>query len=61
MLEKIRKESYIGIGLLAAYLLLMRFTPLPDIFLAILLGLGLCAIVIGILPEHIYEKIKLLK
>ena len=56
-----KRELKWGIFLQANYLILKRFLDIPNFILGILLGLGLCLIIIGILPERIYLKIKQLK
>ena len=56
-----KRELKWGIFLQAIYLILKRFLDIPNFILGILLGLGLCLIIIGILPERIYLKIKQLK
>ncbi len=56
-----KKELRLGIVSLAIYLIFKRFLNTPDFILGLLLGLGLCLIVIGILPEKAYSKIKQLK
>lgn len=56
-----KKELRVGILLQTIYLILDRLFNIPDFILGLLLGLGLCLIVIGILPEKAYSKIKQLK
>lgn len=56
-----RQELRAGILLQSIYLILDRFFTVPDFILGLLLGLGLCLIIIGILPEKAYTKIKQLK
>ena len=56
-----KKELRLGILLQAIYLILNRFLNIPNFILGLLLGLGLCFIIIGILPERAYVKIKQLK
>jgi len=53
-----KKELRVGILLQTIYLIIDRFLNIPDFILGLLLGLGLCLIVIGILPEKAYFKIK---
>lgn len=56
-----RKELRLGILLQAIYLIVNRFLNIPNFILGLLLGLGLCFIIMGILPERAYVKIKQLK
>lgn len=56
-----RKELRVGIILQATYLALNRFFNIPDFISGFFIGLGLFLIVIGILPEKTYGKIKQLK
>ena len=56
-----KKELRVGILLQTIYLILDRLFNIPDFILGLLLGLGLCLIAIGILPEKAYAKIKQLK
>lgn len=56
-----KKELKLGILLQAIYLILNRFLNIPNFVLGLLLGLGLCFIIIGILPERAYVRIKQLK
>ena len=51
------------IGLLAAALsfVLMRFTKTPAVVSGLLIGLGLCFLIIGALPVNAYDKITGLK
>ncbi|MFA7533290.1 MAG: hypothetical protein WCY46_03070 [Tissierellaceae bacterium] len=56
-----RGELKLGIILQAIYLILNRFLNLTNFISGLLLGLGLCLIIIGILPERAYLKIKQLK
>lgn len=53
-----KKELRVGILLQVIYLILDRFFNIPDFTLGLLLGLGLCLIVIGLLPEKTHFKIK---
>ena len=56
-----KKELRLGILSIAIYLVFKRFLNIPDFILGFLMGLGLCLIVIGILPEKTYVKIKKIK
>ena len=56
-----KKELRVGILLQSIYLILNQFLNIPNFILGLLLGLGLCLIIIGILPEKAYVKIKQFK
>lgn len=56
-----KKELRLGVLLNATYLVLNRFLNIPNFILGVLLGLGFCFVIIGILPERTYVKIKQLK
>ena len=53
-----RKELKIGIFLQAIFNILEHFFNVPDLLLGFLVGLGLCFIIIGILPEKAYLRLK---
>lgn len=53
-----RKELLIGIFAQAVYIILSRFFNAPDLFLGFLQGLAVCFIIIGILPQEFYSKLK---
>ena len=56
-----KKELRVGILLQSIYLILNQFLNIPNFILGLLLGLELCLIIIGILPEKAYVKIKQFK
>ena len=58
MKQVFRKERNIGLALIAANLILGRFTAMPEFALGILLGLGLAFLLIGSLPAKAYNGLK---
>lgn len=53
-----RKELFIGIFAQTVYIILSRFFSVPALFLGFLQGLAICFIIIGILPQNPYSKLK---
>ena len=53
-----RKELFVGIFAQAVYIILSRFFNVPALFLGFLQGLAICFIIIGILPQGPYLKLK---
>lgn len=53
-----RKELRIGIIAEALYFILSRFFSVSYLILGLLLGLGICFIIIGSLPEKAYSKLR---
>lgn len=53
-----KKEMRIGLILLGVYIVLERFLNTPDLILGFLMGLSLLYLVIGLMPEKTYTKIK---
>ena len=53
-----RKELFIGIFAQTSYIILSRFFNVPNLFLGFLQGLAICFIIIGILPQEPYLKLK---
>jgi uncharacterized membrane protein YedE/YeeE len=51
-------ELMIGLFSIALYLVLMRFTKVSALVLGLLIGVGLCFLIIGMLPVAAYDKIK---
>lgn len=58
---KMKKELRYGLILLAIHLLFSRFLNAPELVHVFLLGLSIFLMVIGILPEKVYTRIKQLK
>ncbi len=56
-----KKELRMSLAFLGLYLVFNRFLNIPDVILGFLMGIGLLLVVIGILPEKTYLKIKKLK
>ena len=56
-----KKELRLGILSIAIYLVFKRFLNIPDFILGFLMGLALLFIIIGLLPEKTYVKIKKIK
>lgn len=56
-----KKELRLGILSIAIYLVFKQFLNIPDFILGFLMGLALLFIIIGLLPEKIYVKIKKIK
>ncbi|HHT38113.1 MAG TPA: hypothetical protein GXZ95_01705 [Mollicutes bacterium] len=52
------KETNIGVGLLALYLVLDRFTSLPDLLLGFILGIGISLFLVGMLSQETRERLK---
>lgn len=61
MKRELRKELSLGLGGLAIYLILNRFTTLPDMVLGILMGISFAFGVVGLLPAKIYNNLKVWK
>lgn len=57
----LNKELKVAILLQAIYLILDRFFNVPDFIMGLLLGVGLCFVVIGILPRKSHSTIKQFK
>ena len=53
-----RKELRIGIIAEVVYIILNNFFTVPDLFLGLLEGIAICFIIIGIIPEKAYSKLK---
>ena len=53
-----RKELSIGIIIWLFYTIFNRFLNIPDFFAGIIQGIGMLLIVIGILPDKSYDKLK---
>lgn len=56
-----KKELRYGLILLAIHLLFSRFLNAPELVGGFLLGLSLLLMLVGILPEKAYRRIKQLK
>lgn len=56
--DRMRNERFIGAFILGVYLVIYRFFNVPALFLGLLLGISLYFIVIGMLPENSYVKVK---
>lgn len=56
-----KKELRYGLILLAIYLLVSRFLNAAELVSGFLLGLSLLLMLVGILPEKAYVRIKQLK
>jgi hypothetical protein len=52
-----RREIRIGLVFFASFIILQRFSVLPDIFLGIIMGISICSFVIGLLPPTAYNAI----
>ena len=52
------KETNIGVGFLALYLVLDRFTSLPDLLLGFILGIGISLFLVGMLSQETRERLK---
>lgn len=61
MQKEIRKELKAGLWFFLIYSLLNRFSVIPDFIHGALIGLGLCFITIGILPDKAYKSLKAFK
>jgi hypothetical protein len=57
-MKKFRKELSLGLGFLALYFILSRFSSLPSFFLGGLMGLSLCLMLVGALPDKVYQRLK---
>jgi hypothetical protein len=59
-MRKKRKELSIGFIFYAVYLILNQFFIdfVPQVVLGFMFGLGLCFLIVGILPDKIYNNIK---
>jgi hypothetical protein len=58
MNRKMRIEQRAGLALIAANLVLGRFTAAPSFVLGFLLGLGVTLVLIGSLPNRAYSALK---
>jgi hypothetical protein len=58
MNRKLRIEQSVGLALIAANLVLGRFTAAPSFALGFLLGLGITLLLIGSLPNKAYSALK---
>ena len=56
--NKMRKETRIGILAILIFQIASRFFSFPDFIAGIVQGSGMCLILIGILPDITYEKLK---
>jgi hypothetical protein len=56
-----RWEYLVGLGCLALYFVLSRLTETPQFVLGIIFSFGFVCLIIGILPESMYGKIKEMK
>lgn len=56
-----RKESKIGLLLNALALSLQQFANPPELVKGFLLGMAICLMLIGLLPEESYRKVKAFK
>ncbi|MDR2178375.1 MAG: hypothetical protein LBP20_10110 [Treponema sp.] len=56
-----RWEYLVGIGCLGLYFILNRFTKTPNLIQGFIFGIGLVCLIIGILPENAFVKIKGIK
>jgi len=56
-----KKEIRIGIFLLAAYLIITRFTTIPVLFSGGIFGLAICHFIMGMLPERWHSSIQSFK
>ena len=56
-----RKELKFGLAFNALALLLQQFTNAPEPVMGFLLGMAICLMLIGILPEKSYQRIKVYK
>lgn len=57
-MKKMRREIRFGLLAYALYIVLNRFTSVPDLFLGILMGMTLCFYTLGLLPEKLYTRLK---
>ena len=53
-----KKEIRVGLIFFASFIILQRFTILPNFGLGIIMGICLACFVLGLLPAKIYETIK---
>lgn len=53
-----RKELKIGLICFVISIVLNRFTSAHDFILGALTGLGLCFMVVGMLPDKVYKALK---
>jgi MFS superfamily sulfate permease-like transporter len=53
-----KKEIRIGLVLFASFIILQRFSALPDFVLGIIMGICLACFILGLLPTKISETIK---
>ena len=53
-----QKETRMGILIVLFYQIISRFLSFPDFITGIVQGLGMCLIIVGILPDKAYEKLK---
>lgn len=58
--KNMRKETTYGILLLAVYLILLIF-PRGGFLMGLLLAAGVALLVIGLLPDATYQKVKQMK
>lgn len=58
--KNLRKEAVIGLLLLGVYLVL-RIFPRDGFIMGLLLGAGVLLVVVGLLPDSSYQKVKQLK
>lgn len=56
-----KKETALGLILLAAFLVANQFTSLPHLLLGGMIGLACCFLLIGGLPEKRYNTVKSFK
>ena len=53
-----RKELSIGIIIWLFYTIINRFTTIPNLPAGIIQGIGMALIVVGILPNKAYDRLK---
>jgi hypothetical protein len=57
-MKDMRREFFMGLITGGLFIVLNRFTSVPDLFLGLLMGLTLCFYMVGLLPEKIYTRLK---
>ena len=53
-----KKEIRVGLIFFATFIILQRFSALPDFVLGVIMGICLACFILGLLPTKIYETIK---
>lgn len=53
-----RKETSLGIVIIIAFYMIKLVISLPDFLSGVIHALGFCLIIIGVLPDKAYEKLK---